>query len=149
MRDRETIEMVLEAAEMGLIVLSTLNTIDTTKTVEKIVGSFAPEEQKTIRERFAKSFRFVISQRLIPSADGSGRLPVFEILKSNGRTRECVEKGEHDGKTLLDAIKGGEADGMQYFDGEIAKLVRSGLVDLETGVSFSSNAAVLGQELAK
>lgn len=149
MRDRETIEMVLEAAEMGLIVLSTLNTIDTTKTVEKIVGSFAPEEQKTIRERFAKSFRFVISQRLIPSADGSGRLPVFEILKSNGRTRECVEKGEHDGKTLLDAIKSGEADGMQYFDGEIAKLVRSGLVDLETGVSFSSNAAVLGQELAR
>ena len=149
MRDRETIEMVLEAAEMGLIVLSTLNTIDTTKTVEKIVGSFTPEEQKTIRERFAKSFRFVISQRLIPSADGSGRLPVFEILKSNGRARECVEKGEHDGKTLLDAIKSGEADGMQYFDGEIAKLVRSGLVDLETGVSFSSNAAVLGQELAR
>jgi twitching motility protein PilT len=149
MRDRETIEMVLEAAEMGLIVLSTLNTIDTTKTVEKVVGTFAPEEQKMIRERFAKSFRFVVSQRLIPNADGSGRLPVFEILKSNGRTREFVEKGEHDGKTLLDAIKSGEADGMQYFDGEIAKLVRAGLIDLETGVSFSSNAAVLGQELAR
>jgi twitching motility protein PilT len=149
MRDRETIEMVLEAAEMGLIVFSTLNTIDTSKTVEKTVGSFAPEEQKTIRERLAKSFRFVISQRLIPSADGSGRLPVFEILKSNGRTREFVEKGEHDGKTLLDAIKSGEPDGMQYFDGEIAKLVRAGLVDLETGVSFASNAAVLGQELAR
>jgi twitching motility protein PilT len=149
MRDRETIEMVLEAAEMGLIVLSTLNTIDTTKTVEKIVGTFALEEQKMIRERFAKSFRFIVSQRLIPNADGSGRLPVFEILKSNGRTREFVEKGEHDGKTLLDAIKSGEADGMQYFDGEIAKLVRAGLIDLETGVSFSSNAAVLGQELAR
>ena len=149
MRDRETIEMVLEAAEMGLIVLSTMNTIDTSKTVEKIVASFAPEEQKAIRERFAKSFRFIISQRLIPSADGSGRLPVFEILKSNARTREFVEKGEHDGKTLLDAIKSGEGDGMQYFDGEIAKLVRAGLIDLETGVSFSSNAAVLGQELAR
>jgi twitching motility protein PilT len=149
MRDRETIEMVLEAAEMGLIVLSTLNTIDTSKTVEKIVGTYAPEEQKGIRERFAKSFRFIISQRLIPSSDGSGRLPVFEILKSNGKTREFVEKGEHDGKTLLDAIKSGEADGMQYFDGEIAKLVRSGMIDLETGVSFSSNAAVLGQELAR
>jgi twitching motility protein PilT len=149
MRDRETIEMVLEAAEMGLIVLSTMHTIDTSKTVEKIVGSFAPEEQKMVRERLAKSFRFIISQRLIPSADGSGRLPVFEILKSNGRTREFVEKGEHDGKTLLDAIKSGESDGMQYFDGEIAKLVRAGLIDLETGVSFSSNAAVLGQELAR
>jgi twitching motility protein PilT len=149
MRDRETIEMVLEAADMGLIVLSTLNTIDASKTVERIVGAYALEEQKSVRERFAKSFRFIISQRLIPRADGSGRLPVFEIVKSNGRTRECVEKGEHDGKTLLDAVKSGEADGMQYFDGEIAKLVRGGLVDLDTGISFSSNAAVLGQELAK
>jgi twitching motility protein PilT len=149
MRDRETIEMVLEAADMGLIVLSTLNTIDASKTVDRIVSSYPPEDQKSVRERFAKSFRFIVSQRLIPRSDGSGRLPVFEILKSNGRTRECVEKGEHDGRTLLDAIKGGEPDGMQYFDGEIAKLVRSGLVDLDTGVSFSSNAAVLGQELAR
>ena len=149
MRDRETIEMVLEAADMGLIVFSTLNTIDASKTVERIATAYPPEEQKTVRERFAKSFRFIVSQRLIPRADGNGRLPVFEILKSNGRSRECVEKGEQEGKTLLDAIKSGEADGMQYFDSEIAKLVRNGLVDLETGVSFSSNAAVLGQELAK
>jgi twitching motility protein PilT len=149
MRDRETIEMVLEAADMGLIVFSTLNTVDPSKTVERIVGAYAPEEQKTVRERLAKTFRFIISQRLIPRADGSGRVPVFEIVKSNGRTRECIEKGEHDGKTLLDAIKAGEADGMQSFDSEIAKLVRNGLVDLETGVSFASNAAVLGQELAK
>lgn len=149
MRDRKTIEMVLEAADMGLIVLSTLNTIDATKTVERIVSSYVPEEQKSIRERFAKAFRFIVSQRLIPRSDGSGRLPVFEILKSNGRTRECIEKGEQEGKVLLDAIKNGEADGMQYFDGEVAKLVRSGLVDLETGVSFASNAALLGQELAK
>ena len=104
---------------------------------------FRSEEQQSVRERFAKSFRFIVSQRLIPRADGSGRLPVFEILKSNSRTRECVEKGEHEGKTLLDAIKDGEADGMQYFDGEIAKLVRTGLVDLETGASFASNAARL------
>src|SRR5580704_13639156 len=149
MRDRETIEMVLDAADMGLIVFSTLNTIDASKTVERVVGAYALEEQKSDRERFAKSFRFIVSQRLIPRADGNGRVPVFEILKSNGRTRECVEKGEHEGKTILDAIKVAEADGMQYFDGEIAKLVRNGLIDLETGVSFATNAAVLGQELAK
>jgi twitching motility protein PilT len=149
MRDRETIEMVLEAADMGLIVFSTLNTVDPSKTMERIVGSYLPEEQRSIRERLAKSFRFIISQRLIPRADGTGRIPVFEIVKSNGRTRECIEKGEHEGKTLLDAIKAGEADGMQSFDSEIAKLVRNGMVDLETGVSFASNAAVLGQELAK
>src|ERR1700747_322758 len=105
MRDRETIEMVLEAAEMGLIVLSSLNTIDATKTIERIVSSYLPEEQKSIRDRFAKSFRFIISQRLIPRADGNGRLPVFEVLKLNGRTREGVEKGEEEGKTLLEDIK--------------------------------------------
>ena len=149
MRDRETIEMVLEAADMGLIVFSTLNTVDPAKTIERIVTSYPPEEQKSIRERLAKSFRFIVSQRLIPRADGSGRVPVFEIVKSNGRTRECIEKGEHEGKTLLDAIKAGEADGMQSFDSEIAKLVRNGMVDLETGVSFANNASVLGQELAK
>jgi twitching motility protein PilT len=148
-RDKDTMDMVLEAADMGLIVFSTMNTIDSTKTVERIVNSFSPEEQQSIRERYAKSFRFVISQRLIPRGDGSGRLPVFEILKSNSRTRECVEKGEREGKTILDAIKASEADGMQYFDGEIAKLVRNGLVDLETGASFASNASSLGQELAK
>jgi twitching motility protein PilT len=148
-RDKDTMEMVLEAADMGLIVISTMNTIDSTKTVERIVNSFSLEEQQSVRERYAKSFRFVISQRLIPRADGSARLPVFEILKSNSRTRECVEKGEREGKTILDAIKNSEADGMQYFDGEIAKLVRNGLVDLETGASFASNAAALGQDLAK
>ena len=148
-RDKDTMEMVLEAADMGLIVFSTMNTIDSTKTVERIVNSFSAEEQQSVRERYAKSFRFVISQRLIPRGDGSGRLPVFEILKSNSRTRECVEKGEREGKTILDALKASEADGMQYFDGEIAKLVRNGLVDLETGASFASNAAALGQELAK
>ena len=149
MQDRETIEMVLEAAEMGLIVLSSLHTIDATKTVERVVNSFPVEEQQAVRERFAKTFRFVVSQRLLPRADGSGRLPVFEVLKSNAQTRECVDKGEREGKTLLDAIKAGEADGMQYFDGEIAKLVRGGLVDLETGISFASNATLLGQELAR
>jgi twitching motility protein PilT len=149
MRDRETIEMVLEAADMGLIVFSTLNTVDASKTIERIVSTYVPEEQKAVRERLAKTFRFIVSQRLIPRSDGSGRVPVFEIVKSNGRTRECIEKGEHEGKTLLDAIKAGEADGMQTFDSEIAKLVRNGLVDLETGVSFASNAAVLGQELAR
>ena len=148
-RDRETMEMVLEAADMGLIVISTLNTIDATKTVERIVNYFPVEEQQSVRERYAKSFRFVVCQRLIPRSDGSGRLPVFEILKSNSRTRECVEKGEREGKTLLDAIKASEADGMQNFDGEIARLVRGGLVDLEIGASFASNAALLGQELAK
>src|SRR5579872_2216429 len=104
MRDRETIEIVLEAAETGHLVLSSLNTMDASKTVERIIHSFAPSEQPGIRDRFAKTFRYVICQRLLPKADRSGRVPVIEILKTNARTRECIEKGERDSKTLLDAM---------------------------------------------
>jgi twitching motility protein PilT len=149
MRDRETIEIVLEAAETGHLVLSSLNTMDAPKTVERIVCSFSPEEQKSVRDRFAKTFRLIICQRLVSKADRSGRVPVAEILKANARTRECIEKGDRDGKTLLDAMKAGATEGMQHFDGEIAQLVRDRVVDLETGLSFASNPTVLGQELAR
>jgi twitching motility protein PilT len=149
MRDRETIEIVLEAAETGHLVLSSLNTMDASKTVERIVSSFSPEEQQNLRQRFAKSFRYIVCQRLLPKSDRSGRVPVAEILKANARTRECVEKGDRDGKTLLDAMKAGSAEGMQHFDGEIAQLVRDRIVDLETGLSYASNPTVLGQELAR
>ena len=149
MRDRETMEIVLEAAETGHMVLSSLNTMDASKTVERIVTSFSEAEQKSIRERFAKSFRYIICQRLMPKADRSGRIAAFEIVKANSRIRECIEKGERDHGTLLDAIKAGESEGMQHFDSEIAQLVQDRVVDLETGLSFASNPAALGQELAR
>ncbi len=149
MRDRETIEIVLEAAETGHLVLSSLNTMDASKTVDRIVASSSLEEQQNLRQRFAKSFRYIVCQRLLPKADRSGRVPVAEILKANARTRECVEKGDRDGKTLLDAMKAGSSEGMQHFDGEIAQLVRDRIVDLETGLSYASNPTVLGQELAR
>ena len=149
MRDRETIEIVLEAAETGHLVFSSLNTMDASKTVERIVSSFSPDEQPAIRARFAKSFRYIVCQRLLPKTDRSGRVAVAEILKANPRTRECVEKAEREGKTLLDAMKAGASEGMQHFDGEIAQLVRDRVVDLETGLSFASNATVLGQELVR
>jgi twitching motility protein PilT len=149
MRDRETIESVLEAAETGHLVLSSLNTMDAPKTVERIVSSFSPGEQQSVRGRFAKSFRYIIGQRLLPKTDRSGRVPVAEILKANGRTRECIEKGERDGRTLLDAMKAGASEGMQHLDGEIAQLVRDRVVELETGLSYASNPTVLGQELAR
>jgi twitching motility protein PilT len=149
MRDRDTIEIVLEAAETGHLVLSSLNTMDAPKTVERIVSSFAPDEQQKVRERFARSFRYIVCQRLLPKTDRSERVPVAEILKANPRTRECIEKGEREGKTLLDAMKAGASEGMQHFDSEIAQLVRNRIVDLEAGVSFASNPIVLGQELAR
>ncbi|HKU26930.1 MAG TPA: PilT/PilU family type 4a pilus ATPase [Candidatus Sulfotelmatobacter sp.] len=149
MRDRETMEIVLEAAETGHLVLSSLNTMDAPKTVERIVGSFTPAEQPAARERFAKSFRYIICQRLMPKADRSGRVAAFEILKANARTRECIEKGEREGKSLLEAIKACNSEGMQHFDGDIARLVKDQVVDFETGLSFASNPALLGQELAR
>ena len=148
-RDRETMEILLEAAENGHLVLSSMNTVDSLKTVERIVGSFNAAEQQSVRERFAKTFRYVIAQRLIPRADGEERVAVVEILKSNSRTRDCIEQGERPGRTLLDCIKVGAGEGMQHFDAEIAKLVRAGQVDSETALCFASNATVLGQELAR
>jgi twitching motility protein PilT len=148
-RDRETLDILLEAAENGHLVLSSMNTIDASKTVERIVGTFPAGEQQSVRERLAKTFRYIIAQRLVPRTDGGDRIAVVEVLKSNPRTRDCVEQGERPGRTLLDAIKASENEGMQHFDAEIAKLVRSGLVDLETGLCFASNASVLGQELAR
>jgi twitching motility protein PilT len=148
MRDKETIEIALEAAETGHLVLSTLHTIDASKTVERIVGVFPMGEQHTIRNRLAKSFRFIVSQRLIPRMDSNGRVAIVEILKSTLRTREYVEKGELEGKTLLEAMMDGDTEGMQHFDGEIEKLVRVGLVDIDTGLAYATNPGNLRLILA-
>jgi twitching motility protein PilT len=148
MRDRETIEIAMEAAETGHLVMSTLHTIDASKTVERIVGVFPLAEQHAIRNRLAKSFRYIVSQRLIPRKDGSGRVAAIEILKSTLRTREYVEKGEGEGKTLLDAMRVGTTEGMQHFDGEIEKLIRAGVVDFENGMAYATNAGNLRLELA-
>jgi twitching motility protein PilT len=148
MRDRETIEIALEASETGHLVLSTLHTIDAAKTVERIVGAFPMSDQQGVRNRLSKAFRHIISQRLLPRKDGKGRVAVIEILTSTMRTREYVEKGETEGKSLLDAMRDGDNEGMQHFDGEIEKMIRSGAVSMETGLAFSSNAGNLRLELA-
>ncbi len=148
MRDRETIEIALEAAETGHLVLSTLHTIDASKTVERIIGVFPQSDQQGIRTRFAKAFRYIVSQRLLPKKDGIGRIAAIEILKATLRTREYVEKGEGEGKTLLDAMRDGDTDGMQHFDGVIEKFIREGIVDFETGLAFSTNPGNMRLELA-
>jgi twitching motility protein PilT len=148
MRDRETIEIALEASETGHLVMSTLHTIDASKTVERIVGVFPTADQHAIRSRLAKAFRLIVSQRLLPRKDGKGRIAAVEILKSTMRTREYVEKGESEGKTLLDAMRDGTTEGMQHFDGEIEKLIRAGVVDFETGLTYSTNAGNLRLEMA-
>jgi twitching motility protein PilT len=139
MRDKETIEIALEAAETGHLVLSTLHTIDASRTIERIVGVFPLGDQQAIRARFAKAFRYIVSQRLIPRQDGAGRLAAIEILKSTMRTREYVEKGESEGKSLVDAMRDGSTEGMQHFDSELETYMRSGMIDIETGLSYATN----------
>ena len=148
MRDRETIEIALEAAETGHLVFSTLHTIDASKTVERILGVFPLGDQTGIRNRLAKSFRYIISQRLLPRRDGSGRIAAIEILKSTMRTREYVEKGESEGRSLVDAMRDGEMDGMQCFDGELEKMIRAGMIDMETGLVYASNSGNLRLSLS-
>jgi len=146
MRDRETIEIALTAAETGHLVFSTLHTIDSSKTVDRIVGSFDASEEHTIRMRLAASFRYFIAQRLIPTKAG-GRCAVLEILKSTLRTREYIERGDSEGRSLLDAMRDGELDGMQYFDGEIEKLVRAGVVSFSNAMLYATNAGNLRVQL--
>jgi twitching motility protein PilT len=148
MRDRETIEIALEASETGHLVMSTLHTIDASKTVERIVGVFPLSDQQAIRTRLGKAFRFIVSQRLLPKKDGKGRIAAIEILKSTMRTRDYVEKGESEGKSLLDAMRDGDTEGMQHFDGEIEKLIRNDVVDFEVALTYATNAGNLRLELA-
>ncbi|MBX3299588.1 MAG: PilT/PilU family type 4a pilus ATPase [Acidobacteria bacterium] len=139
MRDLETAEIALEAAETGHLVLSTLHTIDASKTIDRIIGLYPKNEERIIRTRLAQTFRYIVSQRLIPRADGKGRIAAVEVLKSNPRTREYIEKGEQEGKTLLDAIRDGELDGMQDFDSVIRDLIDRGDISMEDGLSFATN----------
>jgi len=139
MRDFETTEIALEAAETGHLVLSTLHTIDASKTVDRIIGLYPKNEEQVIRTRLAQTFRYIISQRLIPKADGSGRIAAVEILRSSPRTREYIEDGEVEGKSLLDAMRDGKLDGMQDFDAVIKGLIESNVVSLEDGLAFATN----------
>jgi twitching motility protein PilT len=147
MRDRETIEVALTAAETGHLVFSTLHTIDASKTVERVIGAFEAGQQHGVRRRLGACFRYIISQQLVPKAAG-GRIAVLEILKATLRTREYLEGGDAEGKTLLDAMRDGELDGMQHFDGELEKLVRSGVISLQSALLHATNSGDLRVQLA-
>jgi len=147
MRDYETTEIALEAAETGHLVLSTLHTIDASKTVDRIIGLYPKNEEQVIRTRLAQTFRYILSQRLIPRADGAGRVAALEILKSTPRTREYLQSGESEGKSLLDAMRDGKFDGMQHFDGVIKEMIERKVVTREDGLTFATNQNNLLLEL--
>ncbi len=148
MRDRETIEIAMTASETGHLVFSTLHTIDAPKTIERIIGEFPISEQTAIRNRLAQSFRYIVSQRLLPRKDGQGRVAAIEILKSTMRTRDYVQNGEKEGQSLLDAMKDGELEGMQYFDGVLEGMVREGVITKATALGYATNAGNLNLSLS-
>ncbi len=147
MRDVETIEIAMEAAETGHLVLSTLHTIDAAKTVERILGVFPKEQEAFVRRRFSAAFRYVISQRLLPKP-GGGRIAVLEILKSTQRTREYILKGEAEGRSILDAMNDGALDGMQTFDGEFERLIRARELPIDTAMAYATNPTNLRLQIA-
>ena len=139
MRDYETTEIALEAAETGHLVLSTLHTIDASKTIDRIIGMYPKNEEPVIRTRLAQTFRYIVSQRLIPRADFRGRIAAVEILRSTPRTREYIENGETEGKSLIEAMRDGKLEGMQDFDTVIKDLIQREVVSLEDGLVFATN----------
>src|SRR5262245_31090294 len=147
MRDLETMEIALTAAEPGHLVFSTLQTIDRSTAVERIVGTFASGDQHAVRTRLAASFRYFISQRLVPKVSG-GRIAVLEVLKSTMRTRDYIERGDEEGRSLLDAMRDGELDGMQHFDGELEKLARAGVITTANALVYATNAESLQVQIA-
>jgi twitching motility protein PilT len=147
MRDVETISTALEASETGHLVLSTLHTIDASKTIDRIVGVFPKNEERQIRTRFSQSFKWIVSQRLVPQKTG-GRMAVCEILRATARTRDYIREGEKEGKSLLDAMEDGALEGMQTFDSELKRLIETGAVDEETALSYATNSANLKLRLS-
>lgn len=144
MRDRETVEIGLSAAETGHLVLTTLHTIDAGSTINRIVGMFNTEEEHQIRIRLADTLRWVVCQRLLPKI-GGGRVATFEILGTNLRVKDAIMNGESEGKSFYEMMQAGTAFGMTTFDDHIIRLYEQGLVTEETGLAYASRRGIVGR----
>jgi len=141
MRDRETVEIALSAAETGHLVMSTLHTIDAGQTITRILGMFDKDEEKLVRIRLANTLRWIVSQRLLPKIDG-GRVAALEIMGTNLRVKDSVLNGESEGKTFYEIIEAAEPFGMQTFDQNIIKLFQEGVIDEDTALAYASRKSV-------
>ncbi|MEO5355911.1 MAG: PilT/PilU family type 4a pilus ATPase [Nitrospirae bacterium YQR-1] len=144
MRDRETVEIGMTAAETGHLVLSTLHTIDAGQTINRIIGMFDKEEEVLVRNRLSDTVRWIVSQRLLPKV-GGGRVAAIEIMKTNIRVKDSLINGESEGKTFYEIIDAGETYGMQTFDKSIVNLYRVGLITEETAMAYASRKALVGR----
>ena len=146
MRDRETVEIGLSAAETGHLVLSTLHTVDAGQTINRIVGMFDQEEEHQIRIRLADTVRWIACQRLLPRV-GGGRVAAFEIMGTNLRVKDTILHGESEGKTYYEIIARSQPFGMMTFDQGIADLYKNGLVTEETAMGYASRKAIVGRAI--
>ncbi|MBW2544008.1 MAG: PilT/PilU family type 4a pilus ATPase [Deltaproteobacteria bacterium] len=144
MRDRETMEIGLGAAETGHLVFSSLHTVNAGQTINRIIGMFPQEEETQIRARLADTIRWVICQRLLPRV-GGGRVAAFEILKTNLRIKDTILNGEKEGKTFPEIIEAGHAFGMVTFDQYIIGLYQDGAITEETALSYATTKGVVGR----
>jgi len=146
MRDRETVEIGLSAAETGHLVLSSVHTVDAGQTINRIVGMFDMHEEKQIRIRLADTLRWIACQRLLPKVSGD-RVAAFEIMGANLRVRDSILHGEAEGKTFYEIIEGSQPFGMMTFDQCISELYRDGLITEQTALSYSSRRSVTGRAI--
>lgn len=144
MRDRETVEIGLAAAETGHLVLSTLHTIDAGQSVDRILGMFPKEEEHQVRVRLADTLRWIISQRLVPKI-GGGRVALLEVLSTSLRVKDVVLHGEEEGKTFYDILSDGDAFGMWTFDKYILNHFENGLIDENTARAYASRRSVVAR----
>ena len=146
MRDRDTLEIGLAAAETGHLVFSTLHTVDAGQTVNRVLGMFDKAEEQQARMRLADTLRWIVCQRLLPKV-GGGRVAALEVMGTNLRVRDLILNGESEGKTFYEVIQDGEALGLQTFDTHILELFRGGLITAETALSFASKKSVVARGL--
>jgi twitching motility protein PilT len=146
MRDKETVEIGLSAAETGHLVLTTLHTTNAGATVSRITGMFEQEDENQIRIRLADAMKWIACQRLLPKV-GGGRVAAFEILGANLRAKDAILHGESEGKTFYEIIEANRPFDMMTFEQSIAELYRDGYITEETAMSYSSRKAVVGRAL--
>jgi len=148
MRDRETVEIGMSAAETGHLVMSTLHTINAGQTINRIVGMFDQTEEKQIRIRLAETVRWIVSQRLLPRV-GGGRVAALEIMGNNLRVKDTIEHGESEGKTFYEIIEAAGSFGWKTFDMAILELFEQGQVTEDTALLYCTNKGVMTRGLDK
>jgi twitching motility protein PilT len=142
MRDRETVEIGLSAAETGHLVVTTLHTVDAGQSINRIIGMFELDEERLIRIRLADTLRWIVSQRLLPRV-GGGRVPAMEIMGSNIRVKDAITNGESEGKTFYEMMQQAKPFGWTTFDDNISQLYEDGVISEETALAYASKKAVV------